>query len=195
MGKFSSVQFTFSSPISRRQLNTPPVFMFSSCSVHLFLADRHEAILDVMDVKICFFDRFDTRCSAALQPAADGSSSSSTSSAIRSVMAAHVPCDPLDVPIDLTKICIVHPFHTHVVIYGDPDVEAPTLCICNEAAVPGGLLPSETLFSIRWSHGMIRMIEPTNRSIQDALVYTALMARWHISTSRRMLIACSCGGM
>ena len=92
-------------------------------------------------------------------------------------MAAHVPCDPLDVPIDLTKICIVHPFHTHVVIYGDPDVEAPTLCICNEAAVPGGLLPSETLFSIRWSHGMI---EPTNRSIQDALVYTALMARWHL---------------
>ena len=67
-------------------------------------------------------------------------------------MAAHVPCDPLDVPIDLTKICIVHPFHTHVVIYGDPNVEAPTLCICNEAAVPGGLLPSETLFSIRWSH-------------------------------------------
>ena len=92
-------------------------------------------------------------------------------------MAAHVPCDPLDVPIDLTKICIVHPFHTHVVIYGDPNVEAPTLCICNEAAVPGGLLPSETLFSLRWSHGFI---EPTNRSIQDALVYTALMARWHL---------------
>jgi hypothetical protein len=31
-------------------------------------------------------------------------------------MAAHVPCDPLDVPIDLTKISIVHLFHTHVVI-------------------------------------------------------------------------------
>ena len=72
------------------------------------------------------------------------------------------------------------PYPAHVVIYGDPDVEAPTLCICNEAAVPGGLLPSKTLFSIRWSHGMIRMIEPTNRSIQDALAYTALMARWHL---------------
>ena len=102
------------------------------------------------------------------------------------------PCDPLDVPIDQTKICIVHPFHTHVVIYGDPDVEAPTLCICNEAAVPGGLLPSKTLFSIRWSHGMIRMIEPTNRSIQDALVYTAFMARWHLDKPPQ---PCSCGGM
>ena len=138
VGKFSSVQFTFSSPISRRQLNTPPVFMFSSCSVHLFLADRHEAILDVMDVKICFFDRFDTRCSAALQPAADGSSSSSTSSAIRSVMAAHVPCDPLDVPIDLTKMgrtrarcslgvqfssCSVHLFLAHA--------ELPRVHLCS----------------------------------------------------------------
>ena len=93
-----------------------------------------------------------------------------------------------NVPIDLTKICIVHPFHTHIVIYGDPDVEAPTLCICNEAAVPGGLLPSKTLFSIRWSHGMIRMIEPTNRSIQDALVYTlCTRPSWlaGTSTSRR----------
>ena len=62
-------------------------------------------------------------------------------------MAASIQFDPLEVPRYLTEIHIVLPLHIHVIIYGDANVDAPTLCICNEADVPGGLLPSETLFS------------------------------------------------
>ena len=88
-------------------------------------------------------------------------------------MAASIQFHPLEVPRYLTEIHIVLPLHIHVIIYGDANVDAPTLCICNEADVPGGLLPSETLFSVPWSSGMI---QPTERYLDDALVYTAFLS-------------------
>ena len=48
-------------------------------------------------------------------------------------MAASIQFDPLEVPRYLTEIHIVLPLHIHVIIYGDANVDAPTLCICNAA--------------------------------------------------------------
>ena len=48
-------------------------------------------------------------------------------------MAASIQFHPLEVPRYLTEIHIVLPLHIHVIIYGDANVDAPTLCICNAA--------------------------------------------------------------
>ena len=48
-------------------------------------------------------------------------------------MAASIQFDPLEVPRYLTEIHIVLPLYIHVIIYGDANVDAPTLCICNAA--------------------------------------------------------------
>ena len=112
---FSSVhvQFTKCCPLPSPFMNTRVQFMFSSRKKYV----NTKRFWTVIVLFTCF--RTDltraARCSAAaLQPRRTGHLVIQliASSAIRSVMAAHVPCDPLDMPIDLTKICIVHPFHT-----------------------------------------------------------------------------------
>ena len=81
----------FSSPFSRRPLNTPPVFMFSSCSVHLFDPKRFWTLSKVKRAFSTDLTRFSAaRCNRG----ADGSSSSGLQSSRGSVgsTAAHRTC-------------------------------------------------------------------------------------------------------
>ena len=94
-------------------------------------------------------------------------------------MPADIPFRDVRVPTWLTRIyhvvmSVMPPIMMHAVMYSDHDpngVDAPILCICNERVVPGGLLPSETMWSMLWSYGLIHA---TGQSIQDPIMYTAL---------------------